>query len=194
MKYRSDGGRPEGIFATHQLEPTLLRRHLGRGLSGAGLEAAPRPVTVGRLCELVPVIENLRYPTSLSMLRITSLAPSPSRCYSLVLAASDPVLCKMRPKARGESANVPTTRPNVAAAGPSRLRPAYKIRGSGLDSRPAPRPITGDDLTPGFPRQGNRPSRSLEYSALHILYTHIRTRVVRDPAQPRRRRLEAAQE
>ena len=66
-----------------------------------------------------------------------------------------------------DSAKMLTTRPNVPTAGRLRLRPAYKIRTAGLDNGPAPRPITGDDLTPGLTRQGNRPSSLLEYLAIY---------------------------
>jgi hypothetical protein len=114
----------------------LLRRSFDRAVGGGGLEALPLPVTAGRRCELVPVIENPRYPTVAVDVTNNLAGPGQFRLLFLVLAARRPVGRKMRPKEHADSSKVPTT-------GRSRLRRRYKIRGSRLDSGQASRTHDG---------------------------------------------------
>jgi len=138
----------------------LLCCELDRAVSGSRVAAAPRRVTVGGPCELVPVIENSGLPHVAVDVANNLAGGTQFRCYSLVVSALPVVIRKMRPKARSDSAKVPT-------AGRSRLRPRSKIRGSRLYSGRAPRLLGGDHHTPDLTRPGNRLSRPLEHLASH---------------------------
>ena len=181
--YRAVGGggieassRPVTVGRLCELSPVVksvtgrgllcLRVHLDldRAVSGGRIDAAPRAVAVVRLCELVPVIENLRLPhvavvvanNRARPVRVSVLSPR-FDCHRLWFFAN--CVSKRASNRRTCRGLDRTYQPVDASACARYTRSAARVWTTG----PPLRAITGDDLTPGLTRQGNRPSSLLEY-------------------------------